>query len=144
MCSLLESSLYLSYLLCAATGYHYLLITNNILYAILPNSTWGKVIQSIVILDAFLTIPFGLYWHKRTCKRLMSQEDNEARTQAYCRSARLRIYLVSNVMVLGIVAFYLLGAYQSMIWVAGIGAIGWYFTKPTEKKMFMELQPEAY
>ncbi|MCQ2341271.1 MAG: hypothetical protein MJZ48_02295 [Paludibacteraceae bacterium] len=129
---------------CVCATAMYLLITKNILLAIPPLTPLGQAIQYMVIIDALATIPFGLWWHKRTCKRLMSQEDNEARTQAYCRSARLRIYLVSNVMVLGIVAFYLLGAYQSMIWVAGIGAIGWYFTKPTEKKMFMELQPETY
>jgi len=122
----------------------YLLITKNILLAILPLSPLGQAIQYIVIMDALVTIPLGLWWHKRTCKKLMQMEENEDRTQAYVKSARLRIYLVSNAMVLGIVAFYLLGAYQSMIWVAGISAIGWYFTKPTEKKMFMELQPENY
>lgn len=122
----------------------YLLITKNILLAISPLSPLGQAIQYIVIMDALVTIPFGLWWHKRTCKKLMLQEDNEARTRDYVKSARLRIYLVSNAMVLGIVAFYWMGAYQSMIWVAGISAIGWYFTKPTEKKMFMELQPETY
>jgi len=127
----------------AATGM-YLLITRNILLAISPLSTLGQTIQYIVIMDALVTIPFGLWKHKQTCKKLMVQEDNVARTQGYCRSARLRIYLVSNAMVLGIVAFYLLGAYPSMIWVAGISAIGWYFTKPSEKKMMMELQPETY
>jgi len=122
----------------------YLLITKNIILAISPLSHLGQTIQYIVIMDALVTIPFGLWWHKRCCKKLMVQEDNEERTKAYVQSARLRIYLVSNAMVLGIVAFYWMGAYQSMIWVAGISAIGWYFTKPTEKKMFMELQPENY
>lgn len=122
----------------------YLLITKNIILAISPLSPLGQTIQYVIIMDALATIPFGLWWHKRTCKQLMLMEDNEERTKAYCKSARLRIWLVSNAMVLGIVAFYLLGAYQSMIWVAGISAIGWYFTKPTEKKMFMELQPESY
>jgi hypothetical protein len=34
-----------------------------------------------------------------------------------------------------------MGAYKSMLWVAAIGAIGWYFTKPTERKMQLELSP---
>jgi len=71
----------------------YLLITKNILLAISPLSPLGQAIQYIIIMDALVTIPFGLWWHKRTCKQLMLQEDNEQRTQAYCRSARWRIYL---------------------------------------------------
>jgi hypothetical protein len=34
-----------------------------------------------------------------------------------------------------------MGAYRSMLWVAAIAAIGWYFTKPTEGKMQQELLP---
>jgi len=126
----------------------YLLITKGVISPIDYYGTLGQAIQYIVIMDALITIPFGLWLHKRTCKKLMLQEVSEERTQAYCRSARMRIYLVSNSLVLGIIAYYLLvdpsGVNQSMIWVAGIAAIGWYFTKPTEKKMFMELQPESY
>jgi hypothetical protein len=45
-------------------------------------------------------------------------------------------------MVFGIAAFYLMGAYQSMLWITAISAIGWYFTKPTEAKLQAELQPK--
>jgi hypothetical protein len=35
-----------------------------------------------------------------------------------------------------------MGAYQSMLWVAAVSAIGWYFTKPSERKMELELQTQ--
>jgi hypothetical protein len=60
----------------------------------------------------------------------------------YKSAAILRIVLVSNTMIWGIAAFYLMGAYQSMLWVTAVSAIGWYFTKPSERKMQLELQPE--
>ncbi len=122
----------------------YFLIMKDIVLPIDPLSVPGQVIQYIIILDAIVSIPLGLWLHKRVCTRLAQQDESEQRTQAYCRSAARRIFMVSNAMVLGIAAFYLMGGYMSMLWLAGISAIGWYFTKPTEKKMFMELQPEQY
>jgi hypothetical protein len=47
-------------------------------------------------------------------------------------------------MPLGIVAFYWLGAYKSMLWVAAIAAIAWYFAKPSEGKMEAELTPKQH
>ena len=68
--------------------------------------------------------------------------DGDEKLNGYKRIAAVRILLVSNAMVLGIVAFYLMGCYQSMLWVTAIAAIGWYFTKPTQRKMELELQPQ--
>jgi hypothetical protein len=45
-------------------------------------------------------------------------------------------------MILGIAAFYLMGAYQSMLWITAVSAIGWYFTKPSEAKLQAELLPK--
>ena len=49
---------------------------------------------------------------------------------------------VSFSMLTGIAGYYLLGGYQSMIWIAAIAAIAWYFTKPTERKIELELLPD--
>lgn len=122
----------------------YFLIMKDIVLPIDPLSVQGQVIQYIIILDAIVSMPLGLWLHKHVCTRLAQQEESEERTQAYYVSAARRIFVVSNAMVLGIAAFYLMGGYQSMLWLAGISAIGWYFTKPTEKKMYLELQPEQY
>lgn len=105
-------------------------------------STLGQTIQYVVIFDALLTIPWGLYLCKKQCKKLSVLENEEEKLLGYKKAATMRILLVSNTMVFAIAAFYLMGAYQSMLWVAAVAAIGWYFTKPSERKMELELQPQ--
>lgn len=120
----------------------YLLITRGIVLPIDRMSTLGRTIQYVVIMDAMATIPLGLYWFSCVCKRLAKMEDEEERDRLYGKYAAIRIVLVSNTMVLGIIAFYLMSCYSSMLWLTGIAAIAWTFTKPTEKKMYLELHPE--
>ena len=120
----------------------YLLIIKEVIPVLDPLSQWGKVIQYAIIFDVLLTVPGGLWWHKKRCKQIAQIEDETERLTAYYKSAALRICLVSNTMLFAIPAYYILGAYMSMMWVAAIAAIGWYFTKPTEKKMYFELHPE--
>jgi hypothetical protein len=105
-------------------------------------STLGMVIQYIVIFDALITIPGGLYGFKRLCEPLQTMEDRAEQLKRYRKIALWRIVLVSSAMPLGITAFYWLGAYKSMLWVAAIAAIAWYFTKPSEAKMEIELTPK--
>lgn len=121
------------------------LISKELLIPIDSMSTLGKTIQYVVIFDALITIPFGLYGFKRACTRLLRSAEatdqplTDEHYHRYQNYAIARILLVSNSMVLGIAAFYLLGCNQSMLWIAAIGAIGWYFTKPTARKIQMEL-----
>lgn len=118
----------------------YFLVYKGIVIPLDPMSKLGQVLQYIVIFDALLTIPLGLFLCKKKCGIIRLIEDEQERFAQYKSIASVRIILVSNAMILGIVAFYLMGGYQSMLWVAAISAVGWYFTKPTEKKMFLELQ----
>ena len=69
-------------------------------------------------------------------------ENEEEKLIGYKKAATARIILVGNTMIFAIAAFYLMGAYQSMLWVAAVSAIGWYFTKPSARKMELELQPK--
>ena len=118
----------------------YFLIMKDFVQAIDPMSTLGQVLQYIVIFDALLTIPAGLYLCKRQCVKLAQLTDETAKLEGYKKTATWRILLVSNTMILGIAAFYLMGAYQSMLWITAVSAIGWYFTKPSEAKLQAELQ----
>ncbi len=121
----------------------YFLIMKDFVRPIEPMSTLGQVLQYAVIFDALLTIPAGLYLCKRKCTKLAELADEEQKLMGYKRVATLRILLVSNTMVFGIAACYLMGDdYQSMLWITAISAIGWYFTKPSERKMELELQPK--
>ena len=120
----------------------YFLIMKEYVEPIDSLSTLGQTIQYVVIFDALLTIPLGLYLCKKQCKKLSVLENEEEKLLGYKKAATMRILLVSNTMVFAIAAFYLMGAYQSMLWVAAVSAIGWYFTKPSERKMQLELQPQ--
>ena len=120
----------------------YFLIMKDYVQPIDSLSTLGQVIQYIIIFDALLTIPLGLYLCKKQCTKLSVLENEEEKLMGYKQAATMRILLVGNTMVFAIAAFYLMGAYQSMLWVAAVSAIGWYFTKPSERKMQLELQPQ--
>ena len=120
----------------------YFLIMKDYVQPIDSLSTLGQAIQYVVIFDALVTIPLGLYLCKKQCTKLSMLDNWEEKLQGYKKAASLRILLVSNTMVFAIAAFYLMGAYQSMLWVAAVSAIGWYFTKPSERKMELELQPK--
>ena len=121
----------------------YFLVMKEIVAPIDRMSTLGKVLQYAVIIDALCTIPLGLYAGKRKCQFLSTlADDNNEKWQGYKQMATTRILLVSNSMVFGIAAFYLMGCYQSMLWITAVAAIGWIFTKPTVRKMELELQPK--
>lgn len=96
-------------------------------------SQLGKIVQYIVIFDALITIPLGLYLVKLFKPQTLDK---------YFKCAGARILLVSNTMPLGIAAFYWMNGYQSMLWVAAISAIAWYFSKPTLGKMEKEMTPD--
>jgi len=93
----------------------------------------GIIVQYIIIIDALVTIPLGLYLVKM-CKPKTDK--------MYFKTAAARILLVSNAMPLGIFAFYWMGGYRSMLWVAAIAAIAMCFSKPTLGKMEAEMKPE--
>lgn len=116
------------------------LIMNDLLPILSPLSPWGSVLQYFVIGDMLLTLPLGLYLHKRRCTRIALIEDKTMQMAAYKKSAALRIVLVGNTVIFSILAFFMLGCYQSMLWVSGIILIGLFFTKPTEDKMCHDLQ----
>ena len=120
----------------------YFLIMKDYVQPIDSLSTMGQAIQYVVIFDALVTIPLGLYLCKKQCTKLSVLDNEDEKLQGYKKAAALRILLVSNTMVFAIAALYLMGAYQSMLWVAAVSAIGWYFTKPSERKMELELQPK--
>lgn len=96
-------------------------------------SSLGQAVQYIIIFDALLTIPLGLYLVKWFKPRTLDK---------YFKCAATRILLASNAMPLGIAAYYWMGCYQSMLWVAAIAAVAWYFAKPTLGKLQQEMKPE--
>lgn len=119
----------------------YALLSRGQLVPIDPLTEAGKVLQYIVIFDVLLTVPLGLYGFNRICRQLATLEDEQLKFARYRKWAAVRIVVVSSSMLFGIIAYYWMAGYMSMLWCAGIGAVAWYFTKPTAKKIYLELQP---
>ena len=120
----------------------YYSLTTGFLSPLDPMSESGKLTQYIAIISTIITIPASLYGHKRKCEKLSLETDQERQLRGYKSSARLRIITIGIMLNCSIAAYYHLGGYQSMIWLAGIAAIGLYFAKPTIGKMQQELQPK--
>jgi hypothetical protein len=124
-----------------AAAVMFFLLDKEIIKTIPVASTTGMVIQYIVIFDALISIPLGLYIFSRRCKQLRFVDDMDWRLSLYRRYDIWRIIVVGQPMTLAIIAYYLLGGYQSMLWVAAISAVGWYFCKPTARKIELEIMP---
>lgn len=125
----------------AAAGVLYWMLETGRMLPVEPQSEAGKVLQYVVIATVFL-VPLGLYGFNRICKTLSRIEDEREKARKYKKYAALRILIVSSSMLFGILAYYLTGGYTSMLWCGGIGAVAWYFTKPTEKKVYLEMLPK--
>ena len=93
----------------------------------------GIIVQYVIIFDALISIPLGLYLIKWRKPKTLEQ---------YTKLATARILLVSNAMPLGIIAYFWMNAHMPMFWVAAVAAIGWFFTKPTLAKVDKEMNPD--
>lgn len=96
-------------------------------------STVGMILQYAAIFTTLVSIPLGLYLIKwRKPKTL----------EHYKELATGRILLCGLPMSMNIALYYLFGCYRSMMWIAAISAIAWYFSKPTLGKLEQEMTPE--
>ncbi len=105
-----------------------------------PLSAIGQAIQSIVIAYMLIAVPAALFIV--TIVRKHSQKKHwEKRIFVihYYRVAMARVILMGLGISLGIIAYYLLQGYMSMLYCAGIAAIGLIFTKPNAGKVEMEI-----
>lgn len=93
----------------------------------------GIIVQYVIIFDALISIPLGLYLIKWRKPKTLEQ---------YTKLATARILLVSNAMPLGIIAYFWMNAHMPMFWVAAVAAIGWFFTKPSLAKVDKEMNPD--
>lgn len=110
---------------------------NGLLFA--PLSPIGQTLQYIGIGYLLLSVPGALFGFKQIMKKVSKIEDEATREKKYLSYAILRICLIGTGGLLNICLFYILGGYMSMLWCAAISLVAQYFCKPTEKKIFMEM-----
>lgn len=94
-------------------------------------STVGMVLQYAAIFTTLISIPLGLYLIKWRKPKTLEQ---------YKELATGRILLCGLPMSMNIALYYLFGCYRSMMWIAAISAIAWYFSKPTLGKLEQEME----
>lgn len=104
-----------------------------------PLTQPGQSIAYVVILYVIASIPGALWWFKKQMKSVSQIEDEEAKQTRYTYCAITRVGMIGLGAVLAIVAFYLLGTYQPMLWCAGIAILAQFFCKPTDRKIYLEI-----
>lgn len=109
----------------------------NGIWYVEPQSKEGIVISYVVILYTLLSVPGGLGLHNRMVKALATKP-TQIKEKKYCTYSLLRLIFIGIGLIVGIFAFYLLQQ-KSLVFCAGISAVGIYFCKPTRAKIDYEL-----
>ena len=99
----------------------------------------GQSIAYVVILYVIASIPGALWWFKKQMKKVSKMEDETAKQAKYLSCAVVRVAVIGLGAVMAIVAFYLLGTYQPMLWCAGIAVLAQFFCKPSDRKIYLEM-----
>ena len=99
----------------------------------------GQSIAYVVILYVIASIPGALWWFKKQMKKVSKMEDEAAKQAKYLSCAVVRVAVIGLGAVMAIVAFYLLGTYQPMLWCAGIAVLAQFFCKPSDRKIYLEM-----
>lgn len=128
--------IYLAAVVAATLGY-YLTVKKGM--GIDVQSDTGTIISQILIIYIIGSIPLALgIFHAKT-KKWAKLENNDEKIQLYYKGSVLRLLVVGLGLFLGVLFFYILQS-QSMIFCAGIAAIGLFFCKPADVKMIAELE----
>ena len=106
-------------------------------------SQTGIAISSALIILIIGSIPITLAVFNKKTKKWATEEDVAKKLGWYSKASIIRLIIVGSGFLLGILFFFLMNS-QSMIFCAGISAIGVFFCKPAEVKVVAELELEEY
>ena len=106
-----------------------------------PTGQTGIVINSILIVFIIGSIPITLALFNKQTKKWAELPTLKEKLHRYEKGSILRILIIGSGFLLGILFFFLMNS-QSMIFSAGIAAIGLFFCKPAEVKVISDLQIE--
>ena len=101
----------------------------------------GIIISSVLIILIIGSIPITLAIFNKKTKKWATEEDVPTKLALYSKASFIRLIIIGTGFLLGILFFFLMNS-QSMIFCAGISAIGLFFCKPAEVKIISELQIE--
>jgi hypothetical protein len=89
-----------------------------------------------------ISIPLALGLFFKMTKKWSLIEDEKLKYNAYEKGAKLRLLVIGIGLLSSIIVFYILRSNISLIYCAGIGAIALLFCKPTESKIYSDLNLE--
>jgi len=110
-------------------------------YKIDALSQTGISISSTLIILIIGSVPATLAGFHYYTKKLLLIENQDEKLLKYQKASYIRIAILGLALVLGVLFFYIMNS-QSMLFSAGIAAIGLFFSKPAEVKIVSELQLE--
>jgi len=106
-----------------------------------PLSSTGIALQSVLIVLIIGSVPVSLFIFNRSAKKWAQLTDTAQKLTKYQRGSYIRLAIIGAGLVLGVLFYYIMQN-QSMIFCAGIAAIGLFFCKPAEVKIITELNLE--
>lgn len=101
----------------------------------------GIALTSVLIVFIIGSIPITLSIFNKKTKLWAELPSLEEKLNLYRKGATLRIVIIGSGFLLGVLFFFLMNS-QSMIFCAGIAAIGLFLCKPAEVKIISELKIE--
>jgi len=130
-------SVYVAVILSALAGIYFFKLG----YKIDALSQAGISISSTLIILIIGSVPATLAGFHYYTKKLVLVENQDEKLLKYQKASYIRIVILGLALVLGVLFFYIMNS-QSMLFSAGIAAIGLFFSKPAEVKIVAELQLE--
>lgn len=127
-------STYIAAIASATAGY-YILKSGT---TIDPLSSTGTLLNSLLIIFIIGSVPASLAIFSKLAKKWAQLPNKDERLAHYGKAGSIRLAVLGFALSLGVLFFYILGL-KSMIFGAGIAAIGLFFCKPTENKIVLEL-----
>lgn len=134
--------MYTGTILSTIIGYYLTMNTEN---TISVKSNFSITLSSLIILYVIISIPSALALFHRNLKKWRQIEDPFLKDKKYIAGAQLRLLAVGLGLVFSIIGHFILFVHtsnMSMIFCAGIAAIGLFFCKPSTSKVINELEIE--
>lgn len=109
-------------------------------WSIDPLSSSGVSLSSILIVFIVGSVPLSLWLFHKQMLKLMENENLKSKIKIYSQLSTIRLLVLGAALNFGILFFYIFQMNKSLLFCAGIAAIGMVFSKPSELRLITDLQ----
>jgi hypothetical protein len=132
----LHYAAYIVAILIASFGINF---SKSIGFSIDPLSEIGTAISSVLIIFIIGSVPASLWLFHKKAQSLQAIDDVNQKVALWAKYARIRLFVLGAALNLGVLFFYVFQMNNSMLFCAGIAAIGMVFSKPSEIRLITDL-----